>query len=270
MEDGLRRETFAKRRRDGGEVGRLLRVRVHRAHGRRLPGALRLAQPWHPCGRRPRSGGREPPASPGCARVRGRDGAAHRAQPGAWRPRGRGPLGGRRRARARPGRGGRRRRRRGLHRARRAGASVLRRLRAGGAHLSGRLRGGALRLEGHDRPHRRQDGARPRARGALRALRDSRLPRPPISWATSTRSPRSSSSGSPGSSPGTVAPAPARLLDLSACIRRALIEEGVPSEAVCDPHLSTMRLNDRFFSYRAEVGVCGRHGAVAVLRAARA
>ncbi len=73
-----------------------------------------------------------------------------------------------------------------------------------------------------------------------------------------------------GEFPGTVAPAPARLLDLSACIRRALIEEGVPSEAVCDPHLSTMRLNDRFFSYRAEVGVCGRHGAVAVLRAARA
>ena len=57
-----------------------------------------------------------------------------------------------------------------------------------------------------------------------------------------------------------------RMLDLSACIRLALVEAGVPEGDVFDTGLSTVSQNDRFFSYRAEGGVCGRHGAVAVLR----
>ena len=82
----------------------------------------------------------------------------------------------------------------------------------------------------------------------------------------STRCRPSSSSALPSASPGVVAPGPSRLLDLAACIRAALGEAGIPAENVCDPDLSTVRENDRFFSYRAEQGRCGRHGAVAVMR----
>lgn len=63
-----------------------------------------------------------------------------------------------------------------------------------------------------------------------------------------------------------VHPAGPRLLDLSSCIMQALTAEGVPASNITDPGLSTMRQNDRFYSYRAEHGVCGRHAAVAVLR----
>lgn len=56
-----------------------------------------------------------------------------------------------------------------------------------------------------------------------------------------------------------------RLLDLSACIIEALEQVGVSPDGICDTGLSTMRENDRFFSYRAEHGRCGRHGAIAVL-----
>lgn len=56
-----------------------------------------------------------------------------------------------------------------------------------------------------------------------------------------------------------------RMLDLSRAIRQALVEAGVPEDAVCDLGLSTVRGNDRFFSYRAEKGTCGRHAAVAVM-----
>lgn len=56
-----------------------------------------------------------------------------------------------------------------------------------------------------------------------------------------------------------------RLLDLSSCIRQALAGEGVPEQAIVDASLSTMRENDRFFSYRAEGGTCGRHAAVAIM-----
>lgn len=56
-----------------------------------------------------------------------------------------------------------------------------------------------------------------------------------------------------------------RLLDLSACIRSALVDAGVPAANICDTGLSTVSQNDRFFSYRAEGGVCGRHGAIAVI-----
>ena len=58
-----------------------------------------------------------------------------------------------------------------------------------------------------------------------------------------------------------------RLLDLGGCIRAALEEAGVSAARIVDPDLSTVRENDRFFSYRAEHGRCGRHGALAVLSA---
>lgn len=55
-----------------------------------------------------------------------------------------------------------------------------------------------------------------------------------------------------------------RLLDLSACIVSSLEEIGVPPCEIHDLRLSTVRLNTRFFSYRAEAGTCGRHAAIAV------
>lgn len=58
----------------------------------------------------------------------------------------------------------------------------------------------------------------------------------------------------------------ARLLDMSSAIRQSLEESGVPRCEIHDSRLSTMRLNERFFSYRKENGICGRHAAVAVLR----
>ncbi len=66
---------------------------------------------------------------------------------------------------------------------------------------------------------------------------------------------------------GAICAAGERLLDLSACIRASLAREGVAPGAICDPQLSTMGLNNRFYSYRAEHGTCGRHAAVAVMGA---
>ena len=56
-----------------------------------------------------------------------------------------------------------------------------------------------------------------------------------------------------------------RMLDLGRAIRQALVETGMPEDVICDLGLSTVRCNDRFFSYRAENGICGRHAAVAVM-----
>ena len=56
------------------------------------------------------------------------------------------------------------------------------------------------------------------------------------------------------------------LLDMSACICKSLEEVGVPPCSIHDAHLSTMRLNSRFFSYRLEEGKTGRHAAVAVMQ----
>lgn len=61
-------------------------------------------------------------------------------------------------------------------------------------------------------------------------------------------------------------PSGPRLLDLSCCIVQALTEVGIPATSIQDTGLSTMRQNDRFFSYRAEEGTCGRHAAIALLR----
>lgn len=57
-----------------------------------------------------------------------------------------------------------------------------------------------------------------------------------------------------------------RLLDLSRAIRESLEAAGVDGGNIVDAGLSTMRDNDRFYSYRKEGGVTGRHGAVAVMR----
>ena len=61
------------------------------------------------------------------------------------------------------------------------------------------------------------------------------------------------------------AAAGSRLLDLSACILEALADAGVPRANAVDPGLSTVRGNDRFYSYRSEGGRTGRHAAIAIM-----
>ena len=56
-----------------------------------------------------------------------------------------------------------------------------------------------------------------------------------------------------------------RMLDLSAAIREALEGIGVATANIVDTELSTVRQNDRFFSYRNEGGTCGRHAAIGVM-----
>lgn len=60
-----------------------------------------------------------------------------------------------------------------------------------------------------------------------------------------------------------------RLLDLGHCVRAALLAAGVPEASVACCDVSTASATDRFFSYRAEHGRCGRHAAVAVMGAGR-
>lgn len=59
-------------------------------------------------------------------------------------------------------------------------------------------------------------------------------------------------------------------LDLAHCVRAALEGAGVAPGAVACCDVSTASATDRFFSYRAEGGACGRHGALAVMRGGRA
>lgn len=54
-------------------------------------------------------------------------------------------------------------------------------------------------------------------------------------------------------------------LDLGAAVRRALIDQGLPEESVAEVCDSTARSTHRFYSYRAEGGACGRHGALACI-----
>ena len=56
-----------------------------------------------------------------------------------------------------------------------------------------------------------------------------------------------------------------RNLDLGFCVRETLAAAGVPGQQICDECPSTAQTTDRFYSYRAEDGRCGRHGAVAVM-----
>ena len=52
-------------------------------------------------------------------------------------------------------------------------------------------------------------------------------------------------------------------LDLEACIRTALVGAGLLQADIEGTGISTPRATDRFYSYRAERGACGRHAAVA-------
>lgn len=60
-----------------------------------------------------------------------------------------------------------------------------------------------------------------------------------------------------------------RHLDLGPCIAQALVDVGVLPERICDPRISTVAHPERFFSYRASGGKCGRHAALAWLPAHR-
>lgn len=64
---------------------------------------------------------------------------------------------------------------------------------------------------------------------------------------------------------GPFAAASPRHLDLARCVRSALEEAGVPAASTVVCETSTASATDRFFSYRAEGGRCGRHAAVAVM-----
>jgi YfiH family protein len=57
-----------------------------------------------------------------------------------------------------------------------------------------------------------------------------------------------------------------RHLDLSSAVRAALAGAGVAAEHVVGCDVSTARAGDRFYSYRASGGDCGRHGALACMR----
>jgi YfiH family protein len=56
-----------------------------------------------------------------------------------------------------------------------------------------------------------------------------------------------------------------RHLDLGAAVRRALLDAGVAAGHIDDSCPSTASCTERFYSYRAEGGTCGRHGALAVM-----
>lgn len=56
-----------------------------------------------------------------------------------------------------------------------------------------------------------------------------------------------------------------RNLDLGAAVSAALVDAGVPRGSIACCDVSTASATERFFSYRAEHGSCGRHGALAVM-----
>lgn len=56
-----------------------------------------------------------------------------------------------------------------------------------------------------------------------------------------------------------------RNLDLAHCVDACLVDAGVLPGSICHAGVSTPRATDRFFSYRAEAGTCGRHAAVAFM-----
>lgn len=53
----------------------------------------------------------------------------------------------------------------------------------------------------------------------------------------------------------------ARYVDLSRALRSSLEEVGVSDERIIDAEACTVCGNDEYFSYRAQDGTCGRHGA---------
>lgn len=58
---------------------------------------------------------------------------------------------------------------------------------------------------------------------------------------------------------------PGHRLDLGRAIVLALEEAGMDAGAIVDCNISTASSTERFYSYRAEGGLCGRHGALAYL-----
>lgn len=56
-------------------------------------------------------------------------------------------------------------------------------------------------------------------------------------------------------------------VDLLAALSCDLVEAGVLRERIVDAGVCTMCEPDRFFSYRASGGICGRHGAIALRKA---
>lgn len=64
---------------------------------------------------------------------------------------------------------------------------------------------------------------------------------------------------------GDIIEASYRHLDLGAAVRKTLKDGGVECSSIVDAGVSTASATDRFFSYRAEGGRCGRHGAIACL-----
>lgn len=62
---------------------------------------------------------------------------------------------------------------------------------------------------------------------------------------------------------GTQVRSGGRNLDLEAAIRIALGELGLSQDAICSSGISTPAAPERFYSYRASHGACGRHGALA-------
>ena len=61
----------------------------------------------------------------------------------------------------------------------------------------------------------------------------------------------------------------ARHVDLGIAMRTDLLAAGVLDERIADVDACTVCAQDRFYSYRAQQGVCGRHGAYAVRHGVR-
>ena len=53
-------------------------------------------------------------------------------------------------------------------------------------------------------------------------------------------------------------------IDLGAALRVQLVARGIDPARICDLDRCTVCENDRFFSFRAQDGVSGRHGAFAI------
>lgn len=63
---------------------------------------------------------------------------------------------------------------------------------------------------------------------------------------------------------GEACAAPDDHLDLTAAVRASLLRVGASEERIAAPDICTSCLVDSFFSYRAEHGITGRHGAFAI------
>lgn len=53
-------------------------------------------------------------------------------------------------------------------------------------------------------------------------------------------------------------------IDLAYALKASLLNVGIDGERIADTKICTVCENERYFSYRAQDGICGRHGAFAV------